>query len=483
MSEFTDKKPAAANVEEEQIHATYTAHVISSEKFRNDDGKQYVAYNVEVKSTEGDQWILQKRYSEFLELFKAIKDKYEIEAIEKFEFPKKDLFFSEAPDVLEKRRNAFDEFCQILLSLPLDRPVEVAKFLRLPHPAEEGDAAGVAATQGKAELETWLGEKSQELFVKKSDGSMKNESRNSGQKEASLEIDGVEKPSDEQIADFIAVTGADPSIAMHLLEAHSGNLEAALASYTETGGSLIGVGEEGDAPLTAAAPEVVQEGETPKDDDARDPQSNDTESATATSNPPRTEADKERALALLRLSGLQSGETIIVDEDNIPGMQMFQISKMILSGNPEDTPEEILWSLILTSDRLLLVEPLWLHEHTEAPWATVHLNNHLSQVVQIKSSTEDEDIVTLFFQHGTMGEDGSSSSSQIFWIPGREAFIQALEKCLQQFGIELGHGKDKEKMGNKRASTGRLKGIFQNIQKDMQKVQKDVQQNLSKMKI
>jgi len=452
MSEFTDKKPAAANVEEEQIHATYTAHVISSEKFRNDDGKQYVAYNVEVKSTEGDQWILQKRYSEFLELFKAIKDKYEIEAIEKFEFPKKDLFFSEAPDVLEKRRNAFDEFCQILLSLPLDRPVEVAKFLRLPHPAEEGDAAGVAATQGKAE-------------------------------EASLEIDGVEKPSDEQIADFIAVTGADPSIAMHLLEAHSGNLEAALASYTETGGSLIGVGEEGDAPLTAAAPEVVQEGETPKDDDARDPQSNDTESATATSNPPRTEADKERALALLRLSGLQSGETIIVDEDNIPGMQMFQISKMILSGNPEDTPEEILWSLILTSDRLLLVEPLWLHEHTEAPWATVHLNNHLSQVVQIKSSTEDEDIVTLFFQHGTMGEDGSSSSSQIFWIPGREAFIQALEKCLQQFGIELGHGKDKEKMGNKRASTGRLKGIFQNIQKDMQKVQKDVQQNLSKMKI
>eukprot|EP00639_Heterosigma_akashiwo_P004023 CAMPEP_0194569264 /NCGR_PEP_ID=MMETSP0292-20121207/7051_1 /TAXON_ID=39354 /ORGANISM="Heterosigma akashiwo, Strain CCMP2393" /LENGTH=283 /DNA_ID=CAMNT_0039419483 /DNA_START=26 /DNA_END=874 /DNA_ORIENTATION=- len=271
------------------------ALVPSSEKLCDEDGKEYVAYAVNVKLTDGEMWTLMKRYSEFERLYKVLMEQYNFQMLAQFSFPKKDLFFSGADDVIEKRRKAFSEFCQ-LLPLLAPRPPEVAEFLRLPPgaaaaaaaaAAEEAAAAAAAAAAEEEEeaskppcpaagggaeerrgsggdgggvggreassvgspresLEDWLQEKQTKIFSKKLDGNCSGSTQQGGQSEGAAAAAAAAAASDAAVAEFLGVTGAeDAAVARHLLEAHAGDLAAAVQTHQE-------LQELGGAAVTAA---------------------------------------------------------------------------------------------------------------------------------------------------------------------------------------------------------------------------------------
>lgn len=106
------------------------ATIPTFEELTDSDGKIYTVYNVFVEEKKTSmRWLLRKRYSAFQALHAALKDQY-ADIVEPFRFPHKSMFNTFSNYTKERRRQGFDEFLKILVTLdPL--PVEVAKFLEL----------------------------------------------------------------------------------------------------------------------------------------------------------------------------------------------------------------------------------------------------------------------------------------------------------------------------------------------------------------
>lgn len=88
---------------------------------RDDDGKEFAVYVVEVQRNAGEKmpaatWIVTRRYSEFHELHQKLRNRYP--SVRNLDFPRRRMVMKLQSEFLRKRREALEKYLQELLRLP-----------------------------------------------------------------------------------------------------------------------------------------------------------------------------------------------------------------------------------------------------------------------------------------------------------------------------------------------------------------------------
>jgi sorting nexin-25 len=100
---------------------------------KEDDGREYAVYVVEVQRKAGEQmpaatWTITRRYSEFHELHQRLRIKYP--SIRNLDFPRRRMVMKLQSDFLQKRRLALEKYLREILLLPdVCRSRELRAFL------------------------------------------------------------------------------------------------------------------------------------------------------------------------------------------------------------------------------------------------------------------------------------------------------------------------------------------------------------------
>jgi sorting nexin-25 len=100
---------------------------------KEDDGREYAVYVVEVQRKAGEQmpaatWAITRRYSEFHELHQRLRVKYP--SVRNLDFPRRRMVMKLQSDFLHKRRMALEKYLRDLLLLPdVCRSRELRAFL------------------------------------------------------------------------------------------------------------------------------------------------------------------------------------------------------------------------------------------------------------------------------------------------------------------------------------------------------------------
>lgn len=100
---------------------------------KDNDGKEYAVYVVEVQRKAGEQmpaasWAVTRRYSEFHELYQKLREKYP--SVRHLDFPRRRVVMKLQSDFLHKRRLALEKYLRELLLLPdVCRSRELRSFL------------------------------------------------------------------------------------------------------------------------------------------------------------------------------------------------------------------------------------------------------------------------------------------------------------------------------------------------------------------
>ncbi|KAA8908447.1 PXA domain-containing protein [Sphaerosporella brunnea] len=116
---------------------------IKSTMVGNENGQEYALYIIEVQREGGEQlpaaqWIVARRYSEFLQLHQQLK---RFESVRDLEFPRRRVVLKLQRDFLEKRRMALERYIKSLLLIPeVCRSREFRAFLSQQNiqPAHDG---------------------------------------------------------------------------------------------------------------------------------------------------------------------------------------------------------------------------------------------------------------------------------------------------------------------------------------------------------
>ncbi|KAI1337059.1 PXA domain-containing protein [Xylariaceae sp. FL0016] len=88
---------------------------------REDDGKEFAVYVVEVSRNAGEKmpaatWVVTRRYSEFHELHQRLRHRYP--SVRNLDFPRRRMVMKLQSEFLKKRREALEHYLQELLHLP-----------------------------------------------------------------------------------------------------------------------------------------------------------------------------------------------------------------------------------------------------------------------------------------------------------------------------------------------------------------------------
>lgn len=88
---------------------------------KEEDGREYAVYVVEVNRKAGEQmpaasWVVSRRYSEFHELHQRLREKYP--SVRNLDFPRRRMVMKLQSDFLQKRRHALEKYLRELLLLP-----------------------------------------------------------------------------------------------------------------------------------------------------------------------------------------------------------------------------------------------------------------------------------------------------------------------------------------------------------------------------
>jgi sorting nexin-25 len=100
---------------------------------KEDDGREYAVYVVEVQRNAGEQmpaatWTITRRYSEFHELQQRLRTKYS--SVRNLDFPRRRMVMKMQSEFLSKRRQALEKYLRELLLLPdVCRSRELRAFL------------------------------------------------------------------------------------------------------------------------------------------------------------------------------------------------------------------------------------------------------------------------------------------------------------------------------------------------------------------
>lgn len=103
------------------LYGRSTIRITSIMVGKDDDGKEYAVYMVEVQRKAGEQmpaatWAITRRYSEFLDLHNKLREKYS--SVRHLEFPRRRMVMKLQNEFLQKRRQALEKYLQELLRLP-----------------------------------------------------------------------------------------------------------------------------------------------------------------------------------------------------------------------------------------------------------------------------------------------------------------------------------------------------------------------------
>ncbi|KAK3316106.1 putative methyltransferase-domain-containing protein [Apodospora peruviana] len=88
---------------------------------KEEDGKEYAIYAIEVSRNAGEKmpaatWVIQRRYSEFLDLHQKLRSRYP--SVRNLDFPRRRMVMKLQSDFLQKRRVALEKYLSELLLLP-----------------------------------------------------------------------------------------------------------------------------------------------------------------------------------------------------------------------------------------------------------------------------------------------------------------------------------------------------------------------------
>jgi sorting nexin-25 len=123
---------------------------------KEDDGREYAIYVVEVQRKAGEQmpaatWTITRRYSEFHELHQQLRMKYP--SVRNLDFPRRRMVMKLQTDFLHKRRLALEKYLRDLLLLPdVCRSRELRAFLSQSAIAPSAD--GVYGQEDKKDIMT-----------------------------------------------------------------------------------------------------------------------------------------------------------------------------------------------------------------------------------------------------------------------------------------------------------------------------------------
>ena len=115
------------------LYGRSTIKITAIQVGKEDDGREYAKYAVEVRRDAGEQmpaasWIVSKRYSEFHELHQKLRVRYP--SVRHLEFPRRRMVMKFQSEFLRKRREALEKYLQGLLLLPdVCRSRELRAFL------------------------------------------------------------------------------------------------------------------------------------------------------------------------------------------------------------------------------------------------------------------------------------------------------------------------------------------------------------------
>ena len=98
-----------------------TVKIKSIQVGREDDGREFALYVVEVQRNAGEQmpaasWVVTRRYSEFHELHQKLRSRYP--SVRNLDFPRRRMVMKFQSEFLRKRRTALEQYLRDLLQLP-----------------------------------------------------------------------------------------------------------------------------------------------------------------------------------------------------------------------------------------------------------------------------------------------------------------------------------------------------------------------------
>ncbi|KAH7312240.1 PXA domain-containing protein [Stachybotrys elegans] len=115
------------------LYGRSTIRIKSIQVGREDDGREFALYVVEVQRNAGEQmpaasWIVTRRYSEFLDLHQKLRSRYP--SVRNLDFPRRRMVMKFQSEFLRKRRQALEHYLRELLLLPdVCRSRELRSFL------------------------------------------------------------------------------------------------------------------------------------------------------------------------------------------------------------------------------------------------------------------------------------------------------------------------------------------------------------------
>ncbi|KXX81561.1 Sorting nexin-12 [Madurella mycetomatis] len=115
------------------LYGRSTIKIKSIQVGREEDGKEFALYAIEVSRNAGEQmpaatWVITRRYSEFLELHQKLRSRYP--SVRNLDFPRRRMVMKLQSDFLQKRRIALEKYLSELLLLPdVCRSRELRAFL------------------------------------------------------------------------------------------------------------------------------------------------------------------------------------------------------------------------------------------------------------------------------------------------------------------------------------------------------------------
>ncbi|EJT80165.1 hypothetical protein GGTG_00169 [Gaeumannomyces tritici R3-111a-1] len=103
------------------LYGRSTISIKSIQVGRDDDGKEFALYVIEVSRDAGEKmpaatWPVTRRYSEFLELHQKLRSRYP--SVRNLDFPRRRMVMKLQNDFLQKRREALEKYLRELLLLP-----------------------------------------------------------------------------------------------------------------------------------------------------------------------------------------------------------------------------------------------------------------------------------------------------------------------------------------------------------------------------
>ncbi|KAM3500850.1 hypothetical protein MY10362_006045 [Beauveria mimosiformis] len=115
------------------LYGRSTVNIKSIQVGREDDGREFALYVIEVQRDAGEQmpaasWVVARRYSEFHDLHQKLRSRYP--SVRNLDFPGRRVVMKFQSEFLRKRRVALEKFLQELLLLPdVCRSRELRAFL------------------------------------------------------------------------------------------------------------------------------------------------------------------------------------------------------------------------------------------------------------------------------------------------------------------------------------------------------------------